>query len=255
MNGKSDEWFASAEDANHVNFRTIAKLLSNFLEGIKLASITPKRFMLQTGAKHYGIHLGPAIAPQHESDPRVQLEPNFYYPQEDLLFDYCKKTGVEWNVVRPSSILGAVKDAAMNLAYPLAVFGAVHAYLGRPLVYPASLTSFQTTKDLSSAMMNGYLEEWAVLTPDAGDQAFNASDSSEFSLGKFWFTLAQWYGVGYKMPDENTEYRSIQMPYEPPPRGYVTRASAHSDWPCRLKDRTRLTTSLNNPTGSARRGK
>ena len=177
--------------------------------------------MLQTGAKHYGIHLGPALAPQHESDPRVELEPNFYYPQEDLLLDYCKETGVEWNVVRPSSILGAVKDAAMNLAYPLAVFCAVSAHLGRPLAYPGSLTSFQTLKSMSTAMMNGYLEEWAVLTAGAENQAFNASDSSEFSVGKFWITLAQWYGLEYKLPDESTEYRSFQMPYEPPPRGYV----------------------------------
>jgi hypothetical protein len=33
-------------------------LLSNFLDGLKIASIKPKRIMLQTGAKNYGLHLG-----------------------------------------------------------------------------------------------------------------------------------------------------------------------------------------------------
>lgn len=177
--------------------------------------------MLQTGAKHYGIHLGPAIAPQHESDPRVSLEPNFYYPQEDLLFKYSKSTGVGWNVVRPAYILGAVKDAALNLLYPLGVFASIHAHLGRPMVYPADLPSFGRVQDMSSAMLNGYLEEWAVLNPAAANEAFNACDCSQFTYGKFWPILARWYGVGYQLPDEDAPYKSLQSPYEPPPRGYV----------------------------------
>ena len=88
-------------------------LLSNFLEAMKIASITPKRFMLQTGAKNYGVHLGPTKVPQEESDPRVTLEPNFYYPQEDLVDEDCRNTGCGWNICMPGPILGAVPDAAM----------------------------------------------------------------------------------------------------------------------------------------------
>lgn len=33
-----------------------------------------------TGAKHYGFHIGPATSPSFESDPRITLENNFYYP-------------------------------------------------------------------------------------------------------------------------------------------------------------------------------
>ncbi len=33
-------------------------LISNFIEGLKIAELTPKRFLLQTGAKHYGFHIG-----------------------------------------------------------------------------------------------------------------------------------------------------------------------------------------------------
>ena len=53
-------------------------LLSNFLEAMKVASIKPSRFMLQTGAKNYGVHLGPTKVPQEETDPRITFEPNFY---------------------------------------------------------------------------------------------------------------------------------------------------------------------------------
>nr|KMM69946.1 aldo-keto reductase family protein [Coccidioides posadasii RMSCC 3488] len=213
--------WSDAEEMTRVN----VSLLRNFLDALKLSGIIPKRVMLQTGAKNYGVHLGPTINPQHESDPRVTLESNFYYPQEDMLFEYCRQTGAGWNVVRPSSILGAVKDAAMNLVYPLGVFGAVQSYLGKPMVYPGDLNSFQAVQDMSTAMMNGYLEEWAVLTPAAANEAFNACDNSQFTFGKFWLRLAKWYGVGYELPDENAEYQAVQTPYEPPPRGFGPRAT------------------------------
>jgi hypothetical protein len=78
-------------------------LLKNFLGALKLAGIKPNRFLLQTGAKNYGIHLGASLTPQIESDPRVTLEPNFYYPQEDMLWEYCRQNpGIGWNVIRPA---------------------------------------------------------------------------------------------------------------------------------------------------------
>ena len=49
--------------------------------------------------------MGPARTPYVESDPRVELEPNFYYPQEDLLFEHCKKNGVHWNIICPAYAL------------------------------------------------------------------------------------------------------------------------------------------------------
>lgn len=101
-----------------------------------MANLAPKRFVLQTGAKTYGYHIGPMLNPAFESDPRVLLESNFYYPQEDLLFQYCKDTGIEWNVIRPSYIIGAVRDNTLNLMVGVAVYATVQAHLGKPLVFP-----------------------------------------------------------------------------------------------------------------------
>lgn len=176
--------------------------------------------MLQTGAKNYGVHLGPTLAPQEESDPRVDLEPNFYYPQEDALFKYCQETGSSWNVVMPATILGAVKDAAMNAVFPIGVFAAVHAYLGKPLVFPGDMATFEMVQNASSAKMNAYLEEWAVLGgEETANQRFNASDDSPFSWSRLWPALAKVYGVQSKGPDPNAKYTSQELPYEPPPRG------------------------------------
>ncbi|OAX84530.1 hypothetical protein ACJ72_01099 [Emergomyces africanus] len=207
--------WSEAQEMCNVN----GALLSNFIKALKLASITPKRFMLQTGAKYYGAHLGTPKSPQVESDPRVTIEPNFYYDQEDMLFQYCKETGVEWNVIRPSFILGAAKDAAMSLAYSLGVLAAVHAHLGKPLVFPGNIASFDVIRDLSSASLNSYLAEWAVLNPNAPNEAFNACDCSAVTPGALWTSLANIYGVEYKVPDPRAEYQSFTLPFDPPPRG------------------------------------
>ena len=125
--------------------------------------------------------------PQEESDPRVELEPNFYYFQEDSLFAWCRQhtPPVGWNVAMPSFILGAVPDAAMNAADPLAAYAAVCTHLGEPLDFPGSIESWQMTQIASSAMLNAYLEEWSVLTEKAENQRFNACDSSAFAWEKF----------------------------------------------------------------------
>ena len=72
----SGAW-SNAQELVDVN----SALLDNFLGALPLAGLNPKRVLLQTGAKNYGVHIGRARAPYVESDPRVTLEPNFYYPQ------------------------------------------------------------------------------------------------------------------------------------------------------------------------------
>jgi hypothetical protein len=130
---------------------------------------------------------------------------------------------VGWNVAMPSFILGAVPDAAMNAAYPLAVYAAVCAHLGEPLDFPGSIESWQMTQIASSAMLNAYLEEWSVLTEKAENQRFNACDSSAFAWEKFWPRVAGWYGIQWKGPmdvGEEAGWTEVKTPYDPPPRGY-----------------------------------
>jgi len=156
-----------------------------------------------------------------ESDPRVTLEPNFYYNQEDALWAWCRKNSVEWTIAMPSAILGAVPDAAMNVAFPLAIYAAVSKHLGEPLVYTSDITSWQNTVAMSSAMINAYLEEWSVLTPTAGNQKFNVVDNSAFTWEQFWPKLAGWYGVESQGPDMSKDavFTERETAYDPPPRG------------------------------------
>ncbi|KAH7346027.1 NAD dependent epimerase/dehydratase family protein-like protein [Pyrenochaeta sp. MPI-SDFR-AT-0127] len=209
--------WSDAEEMCKVN----VALLQNFCEALPLANIKPKRIMLQTGAKNYGVHLGPAAVPQEEFAPRITLEPNFYYPQEDFLWDFCKQYSINWNICMPAGILGAVPDAAMNLVFPLGVYASVQKHLGEKLEFPCDLRSWEVDRCMSSSKMNGYMEEWAVLNEDAKDEKFNTMDGTTFTWGNFWPKFAAWYGVDYERPStDEGAYTTVTTKFDPPPRGF-----------------------------------
>lgn len=171
------------------------------------------------GAKYYALHEGPALGPQEESDPRVlSEEPNFYYPQEDILKEFANKHGVGWNTTRPSHVIGAVPDAAMNFCYPLAIYATVQNYLGRPLAYPGDPIAWDQTVTLSSAEATGYLGEWIVLTDGARNESFNSVDGCLFTWSKFWPKLAERFSMPWTGPDlsDNAVYQSVTFPTAPP---------------------------------------
>ncbi|KAL4992092.1 hypothetical protein BDW68DRAFT_150493 [Aspergillus falconensis] len=209
--------WSDAEGLTKIN----STLLKNFLSALQQANLHPKRFLLQTGAKQYGFHIGPATNPSFETDPRVPLESNFYYPQEDALASYCAATGVGWNVVRPSYIIGAVHDGALNHMIGLAIYASIQAHLNQPLYFPGDYVAWDREFCQSTALLNAYFEEWAVLTPGAENQAFNIQDGLPFTWGRFWPYLAEWYGTTWEPPEiDGEKYRVATSRYVQTPRGY-----------------------------------
>ena len=175
---------------------------------------------MQTGAKHYGFHIGPATNPSFESDPRILLENNFYYPQEDHLAKYCLDTGAQWNVVRPSYIIGAVRDNLLNHMVGIGVYAAVQAKLNQPVKFPGDYIAWDREFCQSTAILNAYLEEWAVLNPNAGNEAFNAQDGLPFTWGRLWPYLGTWYGTSWTAPENDpSKYRVSESRWKETPRG------------------------------------
>ena len=203
----------------------IEALFRNFVGALDHAKITPKRFLLQTGAKNYGIHLGTARSPFVESDPRVDIEPNFYYPQEDILFKYAKDNSIGWNIICPAWIIGAVNNAAMNALHPLAVYASVQAYKGETLEFPGDIGAWLGVSEHSTAMLTGYLSEWAILEDKCANQKFNASDTCPLPNNRLWPELARWYGCkDYGKPEtDESKIKTIDPDPDnnkPVPLGY-----------------------------------
>ena len=77
-------------DSEQANWDTNGAMLHNFISALSETGATKllKRFILVTGAKQYGLHLGRVKTPMEESDPRIDgpgRPPNFYYRQQDIL--------------------------------------------------------------------------------------------------------------------------------------------------------------------------
>lgn len=139
-----------------------------------------------------------------------------------MLFQYCRENAVQWNIVRPSVVLGAVEGSAMNSVYALAVYAAVQKHKGEKLVWPGDGMAWEKELVQSSAMLDGYLSEYVVLNDRAGNEAFNAVDGCPFTYGRLWTELAKWLGMDFTYPeDDTTGFQEITMHYKPP-RGYLS---------------------------------
>ncbi|KAK5652211.1 hypothetical protein OQA88_10708 [Cercophora sp. LCS_1] len=219
-----DLW-ANADELASVN----ASMFTNFVGALQQTSLRPKRFMLQTGSKHYAFYLGPAALPAFESDPRVLLDRNFYYEQEDTLTAYCQSTGCEWSVARPSYIVGAVRDGTLNHLIGFGIYAAVQAALGRPIVFPGDYRAWDREQVQSSGLLNAYFEEWLVLNPETANEAFNIHDGQSFTWGRLWPELARWYGAEWCPPEtDESKYRVMTLPCPTTPRGYGPQATLKS---------------------------
>lgn len=157
-----------------------------------------------------------------EDTPEQRIShPNFYFPQEDLLSAWCEKHSTEWTVTRPAFIIGANPTAAINVFYGLAIYASIQKELGKNLEFPADVGAWDINKDLSAASLIGYFSEWAVLTKGGRNQAFNIVDDSPFSYGKFWPSLADWYGIAYDLPEQDeSKFSVVKLERNPPPRGF-----------------------------------
>jgi len=130
----------------------------------------------------------------------------------------------------------------MNVLFPLAVYSSVQRHLSQPLRFPGGRAEWQNPQDQSSAMLNAYLEEWAVLVEQRGlGEKYDAVDGSAFTWEGFWPVLARWYGLDWEGPVLDQDgLETIESAYDPPPRGYGGRGVVRysflfSEWATRTE--------------------
>ncbi|AEO55684.1 NAD(P)-binding-like protein [Thermothelomyces thermophilus ATCC 42464] len=219
LHPRATSWISGQTPRNwRLSTRNTENMFNNFIAALQLTSLRPRRFMLQTGSKHYAFYLGPAFLPAFESDPRVLLDRNFYYEQEDAL-----------NVARPSYIVGAVRDGTLNHLIGFGIYAAVQAFLGEPIAFPGDYHAWDREQVQSTGMLNAYFEEWLVLTGKTANEAFNIHDGQSFTWGRLWPYLASWYQAEWLPPaEEEDKYRSVKLPCPTTPRGYGPQATLRS---------------------------
>lgn len=154
---------------------------------------------LVTGLKHYlGSFENYAAVeldtPFTEDQPRVP-GPNFYYTQEDILFELAAQHGFSWSVARPHTMIGYAPGNAMNLGTSLAVYATICRETGRPFVFPGSPEQYAGVTDMTDATLLARHLVWSSTTPAAANMAFNVVDGDVFRWKKLWRQVAGYFGI------------------------------------------------------------
>jgi len=190
-------WSRQATEAE--NIRVNRAMVRTVLDALRPAA-TVRHVALVTGLKHY---LGPFEAygkgalpqtPFREEQGRLDVE-NFYYAQEDEVFEAAARDGFTWSVHRPHTIIGMAVGNAMNMGTTLAVYAAICRHTGRPFRFPGSPAQWSSLTDMTDA---GLLAEhllWASTTPAAANEAFNVVNGDVFRWSWMWGRLAAWFGL------------------------------------------------------------
>jgi nucleoside-diphosphate-sugar epimerase len=189
-------WSRCASEAENCDVN--GRMLQNLLDAVS-AEGTVQHVALVTGLKHY---LGPFEAyakaqpdtPFSEEQERLPYE-NFYYVQEDILFDAAGREGFTWTVHRPHTLIGWALGNAMNMGVTLAVYAAICRETGRTFRYPGSQQQWEAVTDVTDAGLLADHLVWAATTPAASNSALNVVNGDVFRWRRLWPRLAAALGV------------------------------------------------------------
>jgi nucleoside-diphosphate-sugar epimerase len=192
------------------NCRVNGAMVRNLLDAVRGKGV--RHVALVTGTKHY---LGPFEAyakskpetPFREEQPRLPYE-NFYYVQEDVVFEAAVRDKFSWSVHRPHTLIGYAVGNLMNMASTLAAYAAIARETGVPFVFPGSPQQYEAAVDVTDARILARHLAWASTTPAAANQAFNIVNGEIFRWRWLWPRLASYFGIeaapypGHKQPLE-----------------------------------------------------
>jgi nucleoside-diphosphate-sugar epimerase len=180
------------------NCRVNSAMVRNVLDALTDAA-TLQHVALVTGTKNY---LGPfemyakntPQTPFREDQPRLPID-NFYYAQEDVVFEYAAKCGFSWSVHRPHTIVGYALGNAMNIGVTLATYASVCRAYGRPFIFPGSAVAWSGINDVTDARLLAKHLAWAATHPAARNEAFNVANGDVFRWSRLWRVLGEYFEV------------------------------------------------------------
>jgi nucleoside-diphosphate-sugar epimerase len=200
--------------------RLNSAMVRNLLDALRPAG-SVRHVALVTGLKHY---LGPFEAygkgkmpptPFREEQGRLDV-PNFYYAQEDEVFEAAAREGFAWSVHRPHSMIGKAVGNAMNMGTTLAVYASICKETGRPFRFPGSPEQWRFLTDMTDARLLARQILWASTEPDAANEAFNIVNGDVFRWSWMWPRVAGWFGLEAEAFDGTVRPLEQQMKDDAP---------------------------------------
>jgi nucleoside-diphosphate-sugar epimerase len=187
------------QDTEKLNIDVNSRLVRNLLQAVASGQ-SVQHVGLVTGLKHY---LGPFEAygkgtlpatPFREEQGRLNVD-NFYYAQEDEVFEAAARDGFSWSVHRPHTVIGFALGNAMNIGSTLAAYASLCCEYQRPFLFPGSAAQWNGLTDMTDARILAKHLEWASTTPAARNQAFNIVNGDVFRWSWMWSQIAAWFDL------------------------------------------------------------
>jgi nucleoside-diphosphate-sugar epimerase len=202
-------------DSEAENIKANSATVRNVLAALE-AEKSVRHVALLTGLKHY---LGPfdnyatgvmADTPFHENEPRLSA-PNFYYAQEDELFESAARNGFTWSVHRAHTVFGFATGNAMNMVLTLSVYATICKELGLTFTFPGSSTQWNGVTDVTDADLLGEQIVWAGTHPEGSNEAFNIANGDVFRWRWLWPQIAELFGVPWAGFEGKPRPLTVQM--------------------------------------------
>lgn len=162
-------------------------------------------FVLVTGGKYYGAHLGPHFhknwkQPFEENDPAADCI-NFYLPLEQYLKDRSP-TNWKYTIVRPSFVVGKSKRAVRNILTAIAVYASILKELGSDLIFPGDDKSADAVIDMSDAQLISAFMHWLSIQKQIKNEAFNITNDQPISWRDLWAGIAAHFEMTAAYPEQ-----------------------------------------------------
>ena len=194
-------------DTEQENCEVNGVMLQNTFDAIRGKKIN--QTVLITGLKHY---LGPFSAyaatpmdtPFHETQERLMI-PNFYYTQEDILFEEARKQNFTWTVLRPHSMIGFALGNVMNMGVTLAVYASICKENNSPFIFPGSREQYNGVVDITDGRLLADHAYWAATESKAHNEAFNSVNGDVMRWRQVWQVIADYFQLDNPgCPDQYT---------------------------------------------------
>ena len=186
-------------------------MLKNLLAALSESSLS--HVALVTGGKNYFGSFAESgkyqVVTPYREEQRRKPGLNFYYTQEDILFEQAKAQGFSWSVHRPDTVVGFSVGNLMNMGTTLAAYAAICRETGMAFTFPGSPTIYNGVCDVTDARLLARHLTWSATTDLAKNQAFNVVNGDVFRWSWMWQQLADYFQVevgaypGHENPLEN----------------------------------------------------
>lgn len=189
--------------------------MGNVLDALTAIDAPLQVFVLGTGGKHYGMHLGPSVWPEYSSpffeDITQCPGPLSYFDAQDFIRARASEDGFAWNEVRPTFIIGLcpeLSEATQSFGIALATYAMLLKAQGMKLMYPGTEGSYKAMINLCTSEKIAEVAVWSTGHPN---QAFNCPSCPPFSWEQAWEDIAAWFGMEAAGPEKKTEGESSAL--------------------------------------------